>query len=259
MKSHKLIGYGERKLVFFPGLLGTRDALDPMLRYSDASRHQWAVGEYRGYGSLRKVAGLRTLREVVLDTVQMVEFLDWQDFTVVGHSMGGLVAQMVAVAMPRRVNAIVLLSGMGAGGACPDGRRLSTLAGGGVSREECEALVRAGTGGVYGRGVERAIVAASFADIDPQAMASYARDSLTTDIREQVRGLPHPVLELVGEHDPRRTPDMARQTTGEYYKNAVIESVPGAGHYLVHEAPLRVVSSIERFVGTLAAESAATV
>ena len=257
MKSHKLIGYGERKLVVFPGLLGTRDTFDSMLRYSDASRHQWAVGEYRGYGNLREVPGLRTLREVVLDTVQMVEFLDWQDFTVVGHSIGGLVAQMVAVAMPRRVNAIVLLSGMGAGGASPDGRRVATLAGGGVSREECEALVRAGTGGVYGRRVEREIVAESFDDIDPQAIASYARDSLMTDIREQVMGLPHPVLELVGEQDPRRTPDMARETTGKYYKNAVIEVIPGVGHYLMHEAPLRVLSSIERFVGALAGEAVA--
>jgi pimeloyl-ACP methyl ester carboxylesterase len=104
MKSFKLIGRGPHKVLLFPGLIGTRDAFDPMLRDADLDAFQYAVAEYRGYGQSRNEAGLLTLREVVIDAVRLVEFLGWTTFTVAGHSLGALAAQMLAVALPHRAN-----------------------------------------------------------------------------------------------------------------------------------------------------------
>lgn len=61
MKSFKLISHGPNKVLLFPGLIGTRDAFDDMLRYADLDTFQYAVAEYRGYGNARAEAGLLTL------------------------------------------------------------------------------------------------------------------------------------------------------------------------------------------------------
>src|SRR5260221_13515551 len=99
MKSYKLIGVGPRKVLLFPGLLGTQDAFDDMLKYADVDGFQYAIAEYRGYGASKKVDGLFTLREAVIDACKLVEFLGWQQFAVGGHSMGALTAHMLAVAL----------------------------------------------------------------------------------------------------------------------------------------------------------------
>lgn len=248
MKSHKLVGSGRLKVLLFPGLLGTRDVFDDMLKYADTDAFQYAAGEYRGYGQLRMEPGLMTLREVVIDAVRAVEYLGWDEFAVAGHSIGALAAQMVAVAMPARVKAIVSIAGLSARGSTADPQRLALYGEAAVSREKRAALFLKGTADRYSAAAARAVVAASFDSISPVAFENYARDSGTTDISDQVRELPAHVLALIGEHDPNCTESLARQTTLSFYRNAELEVISGAGHYPMIEAPLQTVTAMERFV-----------
>jgi pimeloyl-ACP methyl ester carboxylesterase len=127
MKSFKLVGTGPRKVMLFPGLLGTRDAFDEMLRWADLTAFQYAVVEYRGYGQARNEPGLKTLREVVIDATRLADYLGWTRFAVAGHSLGALAAQMIAVALPQRVDAIVSIAGMSARGGSRDPERTRLL------------------------------------------------------------------------------------------------------------------------------------
>jgi pimeloyl-ACP methyl ester carboxylesterase len=248
MKSHKLVGTGPRKVLLFPGLLGTRDSFDDMLRYADTDAFQYAAGEYRGYGQSREEPGLMTLREVVLDAVRTIEFLGWTELAVAGHSLGALAAQMVAVAMPARVKAIVSIAGLSARGASADPQRLASMSEAAVSREKREALFRKGTAERYSIAAARAVVAKSFDSISPVAFESYALDSSSTDISGQVREVSTAILALIGEHDPNCTEQLARQTTLSFYRNAELEIIAGASHYPMIEAPLQTVVALERFV-----------
>jgi pimeloyl-ACP methyl ester carboxylesterase len=248
MKSFKLIGRGANKVLLFPGLIGTRDAFDEMLRYADRDAFQYAVAEYRGYGQSRNEAGLLTLREVVIDAVRGVEFLSWNKFAVAGHSLGALVAQMLAVALPHRANAIVSIAGLSARGAIPDPDRVAFMQSLADSREQRELLVRNGMAGRYTDTVAREIVAATWGDIDGRALASYALDASRTDIHAEVQSLDAPILALVGEHDPNITEASARETTLAWYRRATLEVIRGAGHYPMIETPAATVSAIERFV-----------
>lgn len=248
MKSFKLIGSGAHKVLLFPGLIGTRDAFDDMLRYADLDAFQYAVAEYRGYGQSRNEVGLRTLREVVTDSVKLVEFLAWDTFTVGGHSLGALAAQMLALALPHRVNAIVSIAGLSAKGASRDPDRVAFMQSLSDSCERREALVRNGMAGRYSDAVARSIVAATWDDIDGRALASYALDASRTDICAEVPALDVPILALVGEHDPNCTEAVARETTLGWYGRATLEVMRGASHYPMIETPVATVSTIERFV-----------
>lgn len=250
MKTTKIIGHGSRKVLLFPGLLGTRDAFDEMMRYADCDAFQYAVGEYRGYGNARGEVGLLTLREVVIDAVRLVEFLGWDDFTVGGHSVGALVAQMLAVALPHRVNAIVSIAGLSAKGANGDPDRIAFMHALADSREKREVLVRSGTGGRYAESAVRRMVAATWFEIDGTALASYAIDATRTDIHAEVQKLDVPLLALIGEHDPNCTEAVARETTMRWYRRGTLEVLRGAGHYPALETPAATISTLERFVAS---------
>jgi pimeloyl-ACP methyl ester carboxylesterase len=256
MKSFKLVGRGPQKVLLFHGLMGTRDAFDDMLRYANLDAFQYAVAEYRGYGHSRSEAGLLTLREVVIDAVKLVEFLGWNKFTVAGHSVGALVAQMLAVALPHRVSAIVSIAGLSAKGASPEPDSVALMQSIADSQERREALVATGTGGQYTAAVVREIVAETWNEIDGRALASYALDASHTDVQAEVQSLDVPILALAGEHDPNYGEAAARETTLRWYRCATLEVMHGAGHYPMIEMPAATVSALEQFVEAVALDAA---
>lgn len=246
MKSFKLVGHGPRKVLLFPGLLGTRDSFDDMLQYADLDAFQYAAVEYRGYGHARSEAGLFSLGEAVVDAVRLVDYLGWTKLAVAGHSLGALVAQMVAVALPNRVDAIVSIAGLSAKGASSDPQRQRLMQELADPRERREELVTAGTGRQYVNGVARAIVESTWNQIDGNALASYARDASRVDIHTQVAALDAAILVLVGEHDPNCSKDAAIETTMRWYRHASLQVLSGAGHYPMKEAPAAALSALER-------------
>lgn len=249
MKSYKLIGTGPRKVMLFPGLLGTRDAFDDMLRWADLEAFQYAAVEFRGYGETRGEPGLKTLREVVVDATRLADFLGWSSFAVAGHSLGALAAQMLALALPRRIDAIVSIAGMSARGGSSDPERLRLL------REAAEQparrgdLVAAGTAGRYTDAFVRTVVGQSWGRIDQNAFASYAQDASRTDVSAQVEGSLTPIHVLVGEHDGANSEAAARVTTLKWYRNATLQVLAGAGHYPMLETPAATITALERFLG----------
>ncbi|QKH36866.1 alpha/beta hydrolase [Achromobacter pestifer] len=248
MKSYKLIGNGLQKVLLFPGLLGTQNAFDEALHYADVERYQYAVVDYRGYGASKNLAGLFTLCEAVIDACKLVEFLGWQKFSVGGHSMGALTAQMVAIAMPRRVASIISIAGVSAKGTKPDAERAALLKDAARDPKSREKLVVAGTADRYTEGFARAMVAATFDQIAPDAFASYAKDASRTDVSDDARILALPMLALVGQFDPACGEQVAREKISAIYAETVIEVVQGAGHYPHVEAPAATVSAVERFL-----------
>jgi pimeloyl-ACP methyl ester carboxylesterase len=248
MKSFKLVGIGPQKVLLFPGLMGTKDAFDAMLKYADLERFQYATVEYRGYGCSKRMEGLFTLREAVVDACKLVEFLGWKNVAVGGHSLGALVAQMLAVAMPHRTSAILSIAGVSAKGSVSDPARAIVMAEAATSAEKRRQIVKGGTANRYPDSFAHALVAATFAEISPAAFAGYASDASRTDIREQVKELPHPVLAMVGEFDPVCSEQAARATTATFFKQVEIQVMRGAGHYPLYEAPAETIASVERFL-----------
>lgn len=248
MMSFKLVGTGPRKVMLFPGLLGTRDAFDDLLRWADLEAFQYVAVEYRGYGQARKERGLMTLREVVIDATRLADYLGWSRFAVAGHSLGALAAQMLALALPQRVDAIVSIAGPSERGGSSDPQRLRMLEGAAASRQWREELVTAGTARRYPATFARAVVDSSWDSIDGSAFASYARDASRTDISQQVEGSDKPILVLIGQHDGSNTEEAARATTLKWYRNATLQVLAGAGHYPVQETPAATSAALETFL-----------
>lgn len=74
------------------------------------------VPDLRGHGASSKDAPTCTMLDLAADVVAFLDALGIERATLVGHSMGSLVAQIVASDHPRRVRGLVLIGSMVRGG-----------------------------------------------------------------------------------------------------------------------------------------------
>jgi 3-oxoadipate enol-lactonase len=72
--------------------------------------HQVLVWDYRGTGKSSKAIQQYTLKMFADDAAKLVEHLHLERLIIVGHSMGGLVAQLFALDYPHCVRKLILLS-----------------------------------------------------------------------------------------------------------------------------------------------------
>jgi pimeloyl-ACP methyl ester carboxylesterase len=247
MPSLKITGRGAEKVLVLPGLFGANGMFDDALRYADLERFQFVILEYRGFGSAQSEPGLYTFREVVTDAMRLLDYLCWSRAHLMGHSVGTLAAQMIAVAAPARVTSIVSLAGLTAKGATYDEARLRLLSEAATDIEKRAAIIDVSLGRRYTNAVAQAIAALSVAGIAPAALAKYAEDAMSTDIQNLVEGSTVRMLAIVGQHDPNNTEQVARETTLKLYRNAVLQVID-AGHYPMIECPALTMSLVEQFL-----------
>jgi pimeloyl-ACP methyl ester carboxylesterase len=72
--------------------------------------HRVIIHDYRGTGQSSKPSMNYTTQIFAKDTVALMDYLKVEDAIVVGHSMGGRVAQVLALDYPSRVKKLVLAS-----------------------------------------------------------------------------------------------------------------------------------------------------
>ncbi len=104
-------GAGGRPLLLQHGFLGAKeDFADWFDRLAERGWHVVAP-DLRGHGASDHPAGrdAYSLELLTSDLIGVVDALDWKRCTLVGHSLGGMIAQEVAVDHPDRLDALVLM------------------------------------------------------------------------------------------------------------------------------------------------------
>jgi pimeloyl-ACP methyl ester carboxylesterase len=94
-------------LVFIHGWTADRHRWDDQFAHFAAGRRVIRL-DLRGHGESIG-AGARTIDEFAADVVALLDHLEVDRFVPVGHSMGGMIAQTLAIAHPDRVGRMVLV------------------------------------------------------------------------------------------------------------------------------------------------------
>src|SRR5262245_29664910 len=76
-----------------------------------ARDHTVVVFDHRGHGASDKPAdrSAYSLDRLIADTLQVADAAGLDEFRLLGHSMGGMVARRVALRAPERVTALVMM------------------------------------------------------------------------------------------------------------------------------------------------------
>jgi pimeloyl-ACP methyl ester carboxylesterase len=254
-----------RPVLWLHGLGGTWRDVEPQLDHL-ADHYRCIVPELRGHGRTPAVAGRFDTRALADDAVAVLDSLGVDAAVVVGLSLGGLVAQVLAVEHPDRVEALVLVD-TGAKVPAPVGPLLRAAAGRIRAKGMEAALAMLGQLG-HGAGgdpaAQRAARAAGTASAqrdlasnDPEVLAAGLVALADHDVRRGLRRLAVPTLVVVGEHDPV-VPRLLVDQLVQAIPGARLSVVADGGHLPNRDCPEVFDAVVSSFIDGLPASAGAS-
>ncbi|AIJ18191.1 alpha/beta fold hydrolase [Streptomyces lividans] len=204
--------------------------------------------DFRGWGRSRALPGPYTLGRFADDTLAVLADAGITDYVLVGHSMGGKVAQLVAATRPAGLRAIVLV---GSGPAKPAAR---------VTPEYREALSHAYDSAESVAGARdhvltatelpaalKARIVTDSRNVTDAARIEWPLRGIAQDITEHTRRIDVPALVVAGEHDQVEPAGVLRDNLVPYLARADFVVVPRTGHLIPLEAPADLADAVTAF------------
>jgi pimeloyl-ACP methyl ester carboxylesterase len=193
--------------------------------------------------------GRERIEDYAADIVRFMDGVGVPRGVLVGHSMGGAIAQMIALTAPERVAGLVLV-GTGAR------LRVAPALLDGILQDARGALTLI-TEWAWGPGADPAMVARGrqiMARVNPRVVWGDFAACDRFDVREQVGEITAPTLVITGSED-RMTPPKFGQWLAEHIPGARFVLVEGAGHMVMLEKPDQVASAVQEWLKAAAQDS----
>jgi len=244
------VGHGPHAIIVLHGWFGDAHSFAAMEAWLDGAAFTYVFMDQRGYGGMRSVDGDYTIDEVAADALALADHLGFDRFSVIGHSMGGMVAEKMALLAPQRIGKLVAVAPVPSCGVAMDEAARELFLDAADNLASRRSIIDRSTGGrLPGTWLDWK-AAYSWECCDAAAFAAYFLAWSGTDFSAEVqaRRVSLPMLVLVGEYDPRFDRSLMEQTYLACYPQARLEVLANAGHYPINETPLVLVASIEAFL-----------
>ena len=207
------------------------------------------VYDQRGWGTAASVTGPYSLEAMAADVDTIVAREGLEQVVLVGHSMGGKVAQIVAGRQPAYLSGLVLVA--------PAPPRPPVY----VTPEYQQQLARAYDTAEsvrfslnhvlayapLGEDLREQVLHDSL-DSAPGARTTWPLHEIAADVSRSARAITVPTLVLVGEHDQVEPPAVLEQLLLPALSGAQLVILPGVGHLLPLEAPAGIAAQIRHFL-----------
>jgi (E)-2-((N-methylformamido)methylene)succinate hydrolase len=207
--------------------------------------------DLRGHGRSGHIDGALTLDDFVADVVDVLDSCAVAAADIVGFSLGGMIAQGIALQHPARVRRLVLLSAV-AGRTAEERERVQA---------RLKILREQGIGAITGAAQERWFTAEFIArnpevvqrrmqqlqeNHAPSYAAAYTVFS-TSDLGDRLQEIRAPTLVVTGEHDVGSNTRMARFMQAQI-AGSRLEILPGLRHSILVEVPGVVAGLVRDFL-----------
>jgi len=194
--------------------------------------------EARGWGRSRGLPGPYTLEQLAQDARDVIAHAGLEDYVLVGHSMGGKVAQLVAATRPAGLAGLVLV---GPVPPRPPATITPEFQEGLSHAYDTDESVAAGRDNILtatplSDDLKAQIVTDSRAAV-PEARNEWALHGIAQDITSQARAIEVPAIVIAGENDRLEPVEVLRDNLLPYLTKAELHVIPRTGHLMPLEAP----------------------
>jgi len=248
--NYRIEGDGEEPLVLIHGVGSYLEAWDGVV---ERLKHDFIILRFDlpGHGASSRIKARYEIDEFVRETLALADHAGFERFHLAGFSLGGLIAQRLALTDLARIRRLVLLSTVAGRTAQERERVLARL-----------AAMRAGEpGSHYDASLSRwlterfqvenpdliAKLRKRNAENDPDCYAAAYRVLAETDFGGLLDQIRCPTLIATGEEDLGSNPRMARYMQ-ERIPGARLEILPGLRHSILTEAPGQVADMMRAFL-----------
>jgi pimeloyl-ACP methyl ester carboxylesterase len=255
------IEHSERVVVLLHGVGGSRESWSDALSGTGSALAEagfCAVAlDLPGYGLSRRVEpyDIGSIAALVLETMWSLQRHCAARIALVGHSMGGMVAQEIVATAPQQLDALVLMATSPAFGRADGAWQAEYLAQRLAPLDEGQGMGRLAAGlckGMASANASHDVVARAAVLMAAVPEATY-RSALHAivgfDRRDALEAIDVPVLCLAGEED-RNAPPPVMQFMAQRIPRAAYRCIAEMGHLAHMEAPQRVNPVLIDFLQT---------
>lgn len=244
-------GNGPTRVLVLHDWFCDHSSWDGALPYLTAGRFTYAFADLRGYGASRDIVGDCTLEEAAGDAIALADRLGWARFSLIGHSMSGLVVQRIAQLAADRVERVVAITPVSPGGMGLDPGAVAFMRSIALGTDEERY---AAVGSMWGTRLSETWVRYKLRrwreTASPEAAAKYVEMWGATEISRAARGIATPMLIVAAAQDaPPFQAAALEASMVPFYPNARLISLGESGHYPMQEQPPLLATAIELFLG----------
>lgn len=214
--------------------------------FSDQARFTYAYLDFPGYGVNRNVPPAASFDAMAAAALKAADELQWDRFSVLGHSMGGATALRVATLAPQRVRSVVALTPVSPAGTPLDAATYATFKG---AWADPGAAIRSALAPEISGTDLRNLVARNRASMSQSVWETYLANWTSPDFMSELKRYTGPVTLFHGESDPFVTAGYLADTT-KALSNGQLRCIVKAGHYPMVEQPALTVSLCEEALAT---------
>jgi 3-oxoadipate enol-lactonase len=237
-------------IVFSHCLGGSRAVWAPVIARLEKS-YRCIAYDLRGQGDSETTPGPYSMAQLASDALELLDALDIENCVFAGVSMGGMVAQHLALLAPQRLSGLILADtapGFDAAGRVAWTERIEQLQRDGIAplvdtmmgRWFTETFRRAQPQAVAG-------IAAILADTELAGYLASCAAVRDHDLLSRLKDITQPTLVVCGENDPS-TPLPLSRALAAGIPGARLEVLAGLNHLPNFEAPEAFCGVVEKFL-----------
>ncbi|NMO15290.1 alpha/beta hydrolase [Pyxidicoccus fallax] len=242
---YRVIGDGPRTVVFVHGWMVSGAVWNSLVERLDLTGLRLVIPDGRGTGQSGKPTSGYTLQGLAQDVLAVADAAGAKRFTLVGHSMGGQLAQWVAAQVPERVEALMLVNSVPASGIPfpPDAAALFRTSAG--NRDKQLTIVTLCTNKLAPELAEEMLKDA--ANTCAPAIESNFDAFTAGGFADKLSAITAPTL-VVGTDDAFLPHAFLRDAIVKPIRRARLAYLPGAFHYPQVERPAELAGMISAFL-----------
>ncbi len=242
-------GAGEPSLVFLHYWGGTHRTWNKVAAELQSS-YRIVTYDMRGWGQSGATENGYSIAALADEATALIQHLGLKKYVLIGHSMGGKVAQLVASRNPAELVGLILVApATPTPSHLPDEAKQQQVHAY-DNRETVIQTIAFLTARTPDAETVEQIVQDSLSGT-PEAKLAWPISAMLEDISREVSKITVPTLVLAGEHDRLDSVEQHRREVIARISGARLEIISDSGHLLPIDEPVRTARAIDQFVRQL--------